>query len=248
MAVIQGNAVVRKSAMSIRIVQPVALAALLALVPAVRGETYKWVDEKGVVNYSNMPPENRKSVKLDDEQGRVSTIEAYDYSRDGAAKRAQALQERVSRLEQEVSRARGRQTAALDEAAAAEAYRQWREQCFAQRRIDCDDPYAAAYDPGLVYPYPALVPAPARRVPGMYRPTPKFAVGGGGVVGPYFKPPLGGIAVGPGPYGIGGGYQRAPAGGVVLGPGPYGIGAAYYPVPEELPRFEMPRSRPHLRR
>jgi hypothetical protein len=31
---------------------------LLALAPAAQAETYKWVDEKGVVNYSNTPPPN----------------------------------------------------------------------------------------------------------------------------------------------------------------------------------------------
>jgi hypothetical protein len=231
--------------MSIRIIQPVALAALLALAPAVPAEIYKWVDEKGVVNYSNTSPENRKSVKLEDEQGRVSTIEAYDYSRDGAAKGAQALQERVARLEQEV--ARGRQMAAADDAAAQEAHRQWREQCFAQRRVDCDDPYAESFVPG--YAVPGVVVAPVRRpVAGAYRPTGRIAVGVGGVVGPYFKPPRGGIAVGPGPYGIGSGYQRAAPGGVVLGPGPYGIGAAYYPVEEPPLVFKEPSRRPRPRR
>jgi len=32
------------------------LAVLLALAPAAQAETYKWVDERGVVNYSNTPP------------------------------------------------------------------------------------------------------------------------------------------------------------------------------------------------
>jgi hypothetical protein len=32
------------------------LALTLALIPAARAETYKWVDERGVVNYSNTPP------------------------------------------------------------------------------------------------------------------------------------------------------------------------------------------------
>jgi hypothetical protein len=228
--------------MVMRNVQLATLAALLALAPLVHAETYKWVDEKGVVNYSNTPPTNAKSVKLDEEQGRVSTIETYDYSRGGAGTREKALQERVARLEQEV--AYGRQAAAMEERAAAEAYRQWRERCLAQRRVDCDDPYAGAYDPGYVYPSPVFVgPGPTRRVPGMYRPTPRFAVGGGGVVGPYFKPPPGGIAVGPGPYGIGAGLVRAPPGGVVVGPGPAGVGSAYYPVQEDTPRFEAPRPR-----
>jgi hypothetical protein len=221
-----------------------SLAALLVLAPAAHAEIYKWVDDKGVVNYSNTPPPaNRKSVKLDEEQGRVSTIEAYDYSKSGAPRREQALQERVARLEQEVARAR--QTAALDAAAAAEAYRAWREQCIAQRRVDCDGPYAASFvDPGFFFPGAAV--RPPRRVAGAYTPTDRIAIGVGGVVGPYFKPPRGGIVVGPGPYGIGGGYHRAAPGGVVLGPGPYGIGAGFYPVEELAPVRMEPRS--HRRR
>jgi len=229
--------------MAMRNVQLATLAALIVLAPVARAETYKWVDDKGVVNYSNSPPANRQSVKLDEEQGRVSTIEAYDYSKSSAARREQVLQERVARLEQEV--ARGRQTAAPDAAAAAEAYRIWREQCIAQRRVDCDDPYAPSFvDPGSVV-FPGAVVRPPRRVAGAYVPTDKIAIGVGGVVGPYFKPPPGGIVVGPGPYGIGGGYQRAAPGGVVLGPGPYGIGAAFHPVPEEMgPVRPEPRGRP----
>jgi len=232
--------------MIMRNVQLASLAALIVLAPAAHAEIYKWVDDKGVVNYSNTPPPaNRKSVKLDEEQGRVSTIEAYDYSRSGAPRREQALQERVARLEQELL-ARGRQVAALDAAAAAEAYRAWREQCFAQRRVDCDDPYAASFvDPGVVV-FPGAAVRPPRRVAGAYIPTNKIAIGVGGVVGPYFKPPPGGIVVGPGPYGIGGGYRRAAPGGVVLGPGPYGIGAAFHPVEERAPVRTEPRS--HRRR
>ncbi|MGH8703758.1 MAG: DUF4124 domain-containing protein [Burkholderiales bacterium] len=234
----------RKLLMAMPNIQLATLAALLAFAQVAHAEIYKWVDDKGVVNYSNSPPANRKSVTLDEEQGRVSTIEAYDHSKSGGARREQALQERVARLEQEV--ARGRQTAALDAAAAAEAYRVWREQCIAQRRVDCDDPYAASFvDPGSVF-FPGAVVRPARRVAGAYIPTDKIAIGVDGVVGPYFKPPPGGIVVGPGPYGIGGGYQRAAPGGVVLGPGPYGIGAAFHPVPEEMrpARLEpRPRSR-----
>lgn len=48
-----------------------SLLLLLALAPAAQAETYKWVDERGVVNYSNTPPP-------------------------GAAKAAQQITERVS--------------------------------------------------------------------------------------------------------------------------------------------------------
>jgi len=228
--------------MVMRNVQLATLAALIVLAPVAHAEIYKWVDDKGVVNYSTTPPTNRKSVKLDEEQGRVSTIEAVDYSTSGAARREQALQERVARLEQEV--ALGRQAATQDAAAASEAYRVWREQCVAQRRVDCDGPYAASFvEPGFFFPGAAV--RPSRRVAGAYIPTDKIAIGVGGVVGPYFKAPPGGIVVGPGPYGIGGGYQRASPGGVVLGPGPYGIGAAFHPVPEDMrPVRPEPRGRP----
>ena len=210
-------------------IQSVALAVLLALAPAVQAGIYKWVDEKGVVNYSNTPPpESSKSVKrLEEETGRVSTIQAYDYSRAAAPARDRALQDRIARLEQEL--ARSRQMAAIDEAMALEAHRQWRERCFAQRRVDCDDPNAW-FEPGWGYGFGGGTVVGARRVPGMFRPTPVFAVGGGGVIGPFFRSPPGDLAVGPGPYGIGAGIVRVPPGGVVVGPGPGGIGSAYYPA------------------
>jgi hypothetical protein len=218
----------------------VAALALLAL--PVHAQIYKWVDDKGVVNYTSTPPANRKSVALDEEQGRVSTIEAVDYSKVGAARREQALQARIARLEEQV--ARGQQTAAMDAAVSAEAYRLWREQCIAQRRVDCDAPYATTFvDPGYAF-FPGGAVARPRRVAGAYIPTDKVAMGVGGVIGPYFKPPPGGFVVGPGPYGIGGGWVPASPGGVVLGPGPYGIGAAFHPVPvEDVPRREAPRPR-----
>ena len=38
------------------------LLAALLLAPLAHAETYKWVDEKGVVNYSNTPPPNAKNA------------------------------------------------------------------------------------------------------------------------------------------------------------------------------------------
>ena len=46
----------RSLLMAMHTVQLATLAALLVLAPTVRAEVYKWVDEKGVVNYSNTPP------------------------------------------------------------------------------------------------------------------------------------------------------------------------------------------------
>jgi len=226
---------VRNSSMSIRRARLVALGIVLASPLAAPAQVYKWTDDKGVVNYSSTPPDNRKSQKLDEDKGRVSTIEAQDFSKTDAARKEQALKERVDRLEQDAQR--NRQAATAQEFAAVEAQRQWRERCIADRRTDCDDPYAAGgYDPGYYTPYgvrPGVRPLPQRPGPGQFRPTPDVAVGGGGVVGPYLKPPPSGVVVGPGTAGVGAGYGAAPPGGVVITPGPAGVGAQYRPVPEE---------------
>jgi hypothetical protein len=55
------------------------LALTLAIAPTAQAETYKWVDERGVVNYSNTPPP-------------------------GAAKASQKIAERVSTYEPEPQR------------------------------------------------------------------------------------------------------------------------------------------------
>ena len=228
---------------------PLFLVASLALVPVAHAQVYKWTDERGVTNYSSTPPDNRKSQRLDEEKGRVSTIEAQDLSKADSARREQALKDRVDRLEQEAQR--NRQTAAAQDAASAEAYRQWRERCISERRTDCDNPGAGGYDPGYYTPYvrPGGGPGPQRPGPGQYRPTGDFAVGGGGVVGPYSKPPPGGVVVGPGPGGVGAAYGPASPGGVVLTPGPGGVGAQYRPVPEEPQPYYGPQPpRPTPRR
>ncbi len=221
-----------------------ALVSAVMVVGAAHAQVYKWVDDKGVVNYSSSPPPKGKGVvKLDEDNGRVTTIPAPEVRRnDPAAAADPALRRRVDQLEREA--AAQRQSAGQQEAASAEAYRRWVEQCRAERRVDCDDPSRGAYvDPRYDYAYPPgyarprPLPAPA---PGMYRPTPDIVQGGGGAVGPYYRPPPGGVAAGSGSYGIGGGYNPAPPGGVIVAPGPGGAGAQYVPVPESV----APQSRP----
>src|SRR5215470_4857981 len=235
--------------LNLRALQLALTGVALALTQAAYAQVYKWIDEKGVVNYSSTPPEKRKSTKLDEENGRLSIVESSGYARTVSSSRERALQDRVDRLEQEA--ARNQQTAAQQEALAQQASLQWREACIAQRRVDCDDPQGALNEPGYFYPpYPVVGAGqalPSRPSPGTYRPTQNFAVGGGGGVGPYLRPPRSGVVVGPGPAGIGAGLNPASPGGVVLGPGPGGVGAAYYPMPvANAPRPAVPRSRPSV--
>ena len=55
----------------------VTLASAVMLIGAAHAQVYKWVDDKGVVNYSSSPPPKGKGVvKLDEDNGRVTTIPA----------------------------------------------------------------------------------------------------------------------------------------------------------------------------
>jgi hypothetical protein len=225
-----------------------ALAVAVALPGLAHGQVYKWVDDKGVVNYSSSPPpKGKKVVTVDENSGRVTTVPTPDArSADPAAAADPALRRRVDQLEREA--AAQRQTAAQQEAAAADAYRRWVEQCRAERRVDCDDPYRGALDPGYGYAYPPYGGGPIgtrpRPAPGTFRPTPDIVQGGGGAVGPYYRSPPGGVATGSGSYGIGGGYNPAPPGGVIVAPGPGGVGAQYVPVPESAAPPPRSSSRP----
>ena len=59
------------------------LAALLLLAAlSAQAETYKWVDAKGVVNYSNAPPPAAKAMKVED---RLSTYEPDPALKNAAA-------------------------------------------------------------------------------------------------------------------------------------------------------------------
>jgi hypothetical protein len=86
------------------------LAALLvAAVPAgAHAEIYKWVDEKGVVNYGSKPPEGaRKLRQLDENASTVSTIPAPPRAQ-VQRERELALEARIERLERELHERRAR--------------------------------------------------------------------------------------------------------------------------------------------
>jgi hypothetical protein len=229
----------------------VALLAALAVgaTGIAHAQVYKWTDERGVVNYSSTPPpKGRSGQVVDEDKGRVSTI-PVEPGPTAPAGTERALRERVDRLEQDAAAAQ-RQAAAGSGTPSEESLRRWREQCRADRRTDCDSANPSYDDPGYGYVYPPGVVRPPFRptpqTPGQFRPTPYVKEGGGGAVGPYYRPPPGGIAAGSGPAGIGGGYAPAPPGGVVVAPGPGGAGAQYVPVPESSlpagPPIQRPRA------
>jgi len=89
----------RKLSMASSAILSVALGAALVFGPFAEAQVYKWVDDKGVVNYSSTRPEKRKSTKLDEESGRVSTVQSpvADRARAAESDRERALQQRAPR-------------------------------------------------------------------------------------------------------------------------------------------------------
>lgn len=187
-------------------------AALLALETSHADEIYKWKDEKGVVHYSNTPPpQGAGATVLDESKGKVSVVPAYKPPSAAPSTGSDpALQDRVRRLERELDQERQSQSAATQNQ--TQTYEQWREQCLAQRRTDCDDPGAAAAPVYDGYPGPQVV-----------RPPPGRPIGSRGSTG---APP--GYTVGPGPGGIGGAY--------VPNPPPLVQPGEPQPVPRPVPR------------
>ena len=126
-----------------------AVAALLLATAPAFAQVYKWVDDKGVVNYSNEAPPNRNSTVLDPKATRISVYTPDDaLKRGGASERS--LSEKIDRLERKLDAERYARQRTADEQTQVMDDRY--DQCVRDRRVDCDygDPYYAPYGPTLV--------------------------------------------------------------------------------------------------
>lgn len=127
----------------------VGMCATFSAAPA-WAQIYKWVDDHGVVNYSNQPPANRKAKELDTSAITVSIYEAEKPGhRAAAAARSEAasLSDKIDRLERQLEAERqARQYAAADARALQAAY----DQCVAQRGVDCNSIYNGFYPYGSI--------------------------------------------------------------------------------------------------
>jgi hypothetical protein len=85
-----------------------ALGCLFAFPLATQAALYKWVDENGVVNYSDAPPAGTQDAKQLDEA--TSSLSVFPgMSKDELARlRARDEQARIERLEREVAELRAR--------------------------------------------------------------------------------------------------------------------------------------------
>ena len=111
----------------------VLLALAAAAGSAAATEIYKWVDEKGVTNYSSAPPASAKVRKLDQQATMVSV---YTPPPIDVARLQDSIQRsRIAQLEDEVG-AQRRAAATLQQEIESREYA--REQCLRAGRLDCD--------------------------------------------------------------------------------------------------------------
>jgi len=141
-----------------------AFCLLLCAAAPLGAQTYKWVDESGVVNYSDAPPPGAAGAKASAVQDRVSTIPS-DPSLGAAIAAMRASEARREELAEAEWLQRQRLLAASESKTPAAP---------CPYRADCDSPYGAG-----VYPYypvygpafgavsfrrPALAAPPARGI------------------------------------------------------------------------------------
>jgi hypothetical protein len=130
-------------------------AALAAAMPA-GAQTYKWVDERGGVTYSNTPPpaDGKKAKKFDAVAERVS-VYTPDSQLIEAMKADPARDAKVAGLERELKATKQSNAEAAKEARRDAAY----ERCVSQRRVDCESLRSgspAAVEPALPPDYATL--------------------------------------------------------------------------------------------
>ncbi|HET7765944.1 MAG TPA: DUF4124 domain-containing protein [Burkholderiales bacterium] len=124
-------------------------AVSLTAVPAF-AQVYKWVDDKGVVNYSSEAPANGKATQLDPKSSRLSIVGTGEARKTVLASASDsALSEKLDRIERKLDAER--YARAVSDAQAQKAADSWYQQCQRARRVDCDyagtDPYHDGYWP-----------------------------------------------------------------------------------------------------
>jgi hypothetical protein len=101
-------------------------------------EIYKWVDQKGVTNYSSAPPATGKARTLDPETVTVSVYQAPPPQEAARALDAM-MRQRVAMLENQLRAERlARQTHQASTQLESDRGQLAYEQCLRDRRVDCD--------------------------------------------------------------------------------------------------------------
>jgi hypothetical protein len=139
-----------------RAIRSSTLVVILLWAATAWAQVYKWIDDKGIVNYSSQPPANLKSVQLDPNSVSVSTYTPEKMptrtAEAMASARERMLAERIAGLERKLDAEHYHRQSLAD--AQATALERRYEQCLRDRRVDCEyagtDPYYAPYGPTVV--------------------------------------------------------------------------------------------------
>ena len=120
----------------------VILPCTLLSATTVRAEVYKWVDDRGVVTYSETAPHDRAAKRIRSD-ARPYGVYLPNSLATGYGSGDAVLRNRVSRLEQDLEAMRQAQRVAEQQAAEAAARKLAQEKlvqerCLADRRVDCD--------------------------------------------------------------------------------------------------------------
>ena len=159
----------------------------LSLLPAAASTVYKWVDEKGIVNYTTTPPSaQRKATVIDVAPavtGRGVPLDEndarYAYARDLREAASEMELNRLRTANEQLRQAQWRQESEAAQRAARNeaALQQAIERCRSQRHVDCEiNPYppGSTLDPYWLTPYQQIVVV--RRAPGVtLLPRPYFS-------------------------------------------------------------------------
>ena len=111
------------------------VCALAAAVPA-SAQVYRWVDDRGVINYASKPPgDGRAAVRVDRMESRISIIPTAPRGPRAPLPPAAALPPASASF-----------PGFVDQATVGTLSPEWRARCIAERRVDCDSPSAATFD------------------------------------------------------------------------------------------------------
>lgn len=121
-----------------RFVILIMLCPLLPGISTARAEAYKWVDERGVVTYSETAPHDRAAKRIRSDERAVPNSTTYESG-------DTVLRRRISQLERDLESTRQAQRVAEQQTSEAAARKLAQEKlayerCVADRRVDCDGP------------------------------------------------------------------------------------------------------------
>lgn len=152
-----------------------ATALMLVSSGTASADVYKWVDERGVVNYSDEAPQGRSAQKMDRTMYRLMVVPPSPDSTERARRLADDLmrarherdhRDQVARFAEQTARMEPREEALV---------KSWRQRCVAEQWADCDH-VPTLYNRYAEFPY--HVPLVQSRVPlaptGFVRPLPRI--------------------------------------------------------------------------